>query len=159
MFAGSLSTNSLIFYRPGGNAHDYYYYQAIQIAVSTNGPYIFTSNGSIDTRGYFYLGSFDPSDPTVHLITSDDDSGDGFQFRIQAFLHAGSTYILVVTTHREYATGNFGLLALGPASVNLMTIIPTTSRPITTSKFLFFIYVSTETYTSNEFFSMFKNSL
>ena len=92
----------------------------------------------MDTMGYFYDTSFDPSTPWVNLITEDDDDGDiHLQFRIQAYLQVGHIYILVVTTHRKSVTGSFAVSAVGPGAIRLVSIIPSTSRPITTCKLLF----------------------
>ena len=135
-YGGVLTFNSPVFDRPEGNIDYYYHFQALQVTVSTSGTYIFTSNSDIDTRGYFYQTSFDPSDPTMNLVIEDDDSSSYLQFRIQVYLQSGRTYILVVTTHREYAVGSFSVSAIGPASVSFMSITASTSRPIITRKFL-----------------------
>ncbi|CAF1080015.1 unnamed protein product [Rotaria sordida] len=37
-----------------------------------------------------------------------------------------------ITTHSDYETGSFSISAIGPASVGLMSITPSTSRPIVT---------------------------
>ncbi|CAF3224322.1 unnamed protein product [Rotaria socialis] len=131
-YTGALSANSAIFYRPDGGSNEYYYFQAIQVTISTAGFYTFKSNSTIDTRGYFYQNSFDPSNSAANLVTSDDDGGGSFQFRIQVYLETLRTYILVVTTHRAYITGDFSVSANGPAPLNLISITPVTSRPITT---------------------------
>ena len=97
------------------------------------------SNSTIDTMVYFYDTSFDPSTPWVNLITEDDDDGDiHLQFRIQAYLQVGHIYILVVTTHRKSVLlGVSSSLPLVQARIGLVSIIPSTSRPITTCKLLF----------------------
>jgi hypothetical protein len=133
---GSLSASSPIFYRPGGDNIDYYYFQAIQINVPVDGIYILTTNSTVDTRGYFYYNFFDPSEPTLQLVTDNDDGGTFLQFRIEVYLQLVNTYVLVVTTHRPFALGNFLFLASGPAFVSLTSITPSTSRPITTCKYL-----------------------
>ena len=146
VYSGALSPSSLVFDRPDGNKDDSYCFQAIQITAVTPGTYVFTSSSTIDTMGYFYRTSFDPSNPLANLITDDDDSGDSFQFRIQAYLRSASTYILVVTTHWGSVTGNFMITAIGPASVNLMSITPSTSRPIVTREFFIDAFPIIETY-------------
>ncbi|CAF4317101.1 unnamed protein product [Rotaria sp. Silwood2] len=131
-YSSSLSTSSGIFQRVYGDSEYFYYYQAIQVTVPTSGTYTFTSDSDLDTMGYFYDPSFDPSVPTENLVTDDDDGGDiHAQFLIEAFLEAGRTYILVVTTHGESLTGSFSVSASGPASANFLSITPTTSQPIT----------------------------
>ncbi|CAF1083117.1 unnamed protein product [Rotaria sordida] len=131
-YSSSLSSSSGVFQRVSGDPEYYYYYQAIQVTVSTSGTYTFTTDSDLDTMGFFYDTSFDPSIPTENLVTDDDDGGDiHSQFLIEAFLEAGHTYILVVTTHGDSQTGNFVVSAGGPDSVNLVSITPTTSQPIT----------------------------
>jgi hypothetical protein len=134
-YEGALTTSSQIFYRPQSLTNDYHYFQAIQVTVSVNGIYIFDSNSTADTRGYFYQNSFDPSVPTTNLVTDNDDGGGMLQFRIRVNLQAGTTYILVVTTHRQYVTGTFSVSAAGPSIATLTAITPSTSQPITTRKF------------------------
>jgi hypothetical protein len=130
-YANSLSTTSGMFQRVDGDPEYLYYFNAIQVTVQATGTYTFTSDSELDTIGYFYDNSFDPSEPTVNLITEDDDGDSHFQFRIELFLETGRTYILVVTTHAESETGSFSVSASGPSSAELISITPTTSRPIT----------------------------
>ncbi|CAF4569530.1 unnamed protein product, partial [Rotaria magnacalcarata] len=97
-----------------------YYYQAIEVVVSTSGMYTFNSHSDFDTMGYLYDTSFDSSKPTEKLIIEDDDSGDEIhQFGFKLFLEAEHTYILVVTTHLEEQTGSFSVSMTGPASAVL----------------------------------------
>ena len=134
-YSGALLTSSQIFYRPGGDTNSYYYFQAIEVTVSTAGRYIFMSTSIMDTVGYFYSSPFDPPNPLANLITEDDDDSDDFlQFRIEAELESGRTYVLVVTTHSGSATGIFSVSARGPASASLTSITASTSRPIVTRK-------------------------
>jgi hypothetical protein len=94
--------------------------------------------------GYLYDSTFDPSNPLVNLITDNDDDDSGFfslQFRLEAFLLTGRTYILVVTSHRPSVTGTFSVSAVGPAPVSLTSITASTSQPIITRK-SFFLYHS-----------------
>jgi len=135
-YTGALSTSSPIFYRPQSTTEDYHYYQALQVTITAAGTYVFTSTSGMDTRAYFYRPVFDPSNSTGNLIADNDDGADQFQFRLQVNLELGQTYVLVVTTHEEYVTGSFSVLATGPAYTNLLAITPSTSRPITARKFL-----------------------
>jgi hypothetical protein len=140
-YSGALSGGQ-VFNRPDGYPQEYYYFHAIQITVSTAGIYTFTSHSNMDTVGYLYDSSFDPSNPSANLIADDDNSGDGpRQFRIEAYLQGGRTYIVVVTTHEERVTGTFSISAVGPASVSLMSITPSTSRPIITRKLLSILFL------------------
>ena len=136
-YSGALLPSSQVFYRPDGSPNAYYYFQAIEVTVSTTGKYIFMSTSSMDTVGYLYISTFDPSNPLANLIDEDDDEGDdNYQFRIEVYLQSGQTYILVVTTHLGYITGSFAVSTRGPASASLTSITPSTSRPIVTRKFL-----------------------
>ncbi len=134
-YASELLSSSQAFTRPNGGTGQSYYFQAVQVSVSTNGLYIFMSDSLIDTIGYFYNSPFDPSSPTANLIIDNDDNGDvPFQFRIEAYLETGRTYILVVTTQSASVTGKFSVSAVGLASVSLTSITASTSRPIVTGK-------------------------
>ena len=137
-YTGELSTVGQSFSRPGDSIQRQFYYQAIQVTVSTAATYILRSNSSIDTRGYFYRTYFNPYDPATNLITEDDDGGGSLQFRIQVRLELGQTYILVVTTHNEKVTGSYSVSAVGPGPVDFVSFIAvsTTSTTTTTSKFL-----------------------
>jgi hypothetical protein len=137
-YSGALYSSSPVFIRPQGTANQYYYYQALQVTTYTSGAYSFASESSIDTYGCFYNYPFDPSYPTSNLIAQNDDGGSlgaGNQFRINITLQSSRTYVLVVTTFSTTTTGSFSIRVYGPASVNLMSFTPSTSRPIrTTSK-------------------------
>ncbi|CAF2050992.1 unnamed protein product [Rotaria magnacalcarata] len=116
-YKGTLSSDSQNFSRPGGNTERPFYYEDIQVAVSVAGTYSFQSNSTVDVMGYFYHTSFDPNNSTANLMTKDDDGGDQLQFRIQTYLETEWNYILVVTTHVEFVTGNFLISAVGPSIV------------------------------------------
>jgi len=87
----------------------------------------------MNTYGYFYHDSVNPSYPSQNLITSNDDDNGGRQFRISAALQYGRTYVLVVTTFSGTTKGSFSIRAFGPAVVGLTLITPSTSRPIRTT--------------------------
>ncbi|CAF3781097.1 unnamed protein product [Adineta steineri] len=125
-YSGSLSSSSPIFVRPDKSS-GHYYYQAIQVTVSTFGTYIFTSTSSKDTYGCFYSDSFDPSYPLQNLITTDDDGASNSQFRISATLQSSRTYILIITTYDTNTIGSFVITVNGPASVALSAFIPSTA--------------------------------
>ena len=115
-YDGRLSSISSEFTRRGAIT-GYYYYQALRVTISASGTYILTSVSSMDTYGYLYNGSVDLSDTSQNLITFDDDGGGGIQFRLSSYLSSGSSYVLIVTTHRERQTGHFSIRASGPATV------------------------------------------
>jgi hypothetical protein len=103
------------------------------VTIYTTGTYTFTSSSDVDTYGYLYNDPVDPSYPSQNMITSDDDSNGNLQFRIIRILQAGYTYVLVVTTSSATVTGSFSIRVLGPVSVGLNSITPSTSRPIKTT--------------------------
>lgn len=65
-------------------------YQIYRFTPSEDGTYVFQSGGSVDT--YASVGTADPSDDTWDI--SDDDSGDGNNFRIEFSGVAGTDYYL-----------------------------------------------------------------
>jgi hypothetical protein len=117
-YENGLFSYSSKFVRPNRNRSDYYYH-AIRVRIFTRGSYSFTSSSLIDTYGSFHHFAVDPTNPYESLITFDDDSGGGRQFRISLDLQSEKTYILLVTTFAPNVTGWFKITAVGPASVNL----------------------------------------
>ncbi|CAF4180393.1 unnamed protein product [Adineta steineri] len=131
---GRLSSSNPIFRRPRGDSGYYYYYQAIQVTVSTSGLYSFISTDAMDSFGCLYSDSVDPSYPSQNLITTDDDGAGRGQFRINATLQYARTYVLIVTTYHPSTMGVYMITVNGPSSVILSTFIPSTSRPITSTR-------------------------
>ncbi|CAF1233750.1 unnamed protein product [Adineta steineri] len=125
-YSGYLLSSSQSFARPDYSSTSYYY-EAIQVTVRTSGRYSFTSISSYDTYGYLYNDPFNPSKPSRNLIASDDDSGNSHQFRINATLQSGSTYVLVFTTLSTWQTGSFRIAATGPAPVTLSSYTPSSA--------------------------------
>ena len=66
---------------------------------STDATYKFWSEGDSDTYGYLY-------DADMNVITSDDDSGEGFNFQITQELTAGKQYYYGAKYYYSY-TGRF----------------------------------------------------
>jgi hypothetical protein len=130
LYSGILSSSSPTFTRPNSNT-GYYYYQAIQVTVSTAGRYTFASTSSMDTYGCLYSDSFDPSSPSQNIITSDDDGDGGSQFRINVTLQSGRIYVLVVTTFGASTAGTFTITAVGSGSANMIPVTLTTTKPTT----------------------------
>ena len=65
--------------------------------------YVFCSVGSSDTYGYLLDGD-------RNQLKSDDDSGDGFNFRIARELTAGQTYYLGVRYYSTSTTGSIDVI-------------------------------------------------
>jgi hypothetical protein len=102
--------------RPGGTSSNYYY-KAIRIIVDRTDTYDIRSLSGIDTYGFLYNGTFYLFSPSTNLIKQDDDSGGNYQFRFSAFLVAGVSYTLVVSTHSVLVTGLFSISVTGPGAV------------------------------------------
>jgi hypothetical protein len=100
------------------------------VSTNTSGTYTFASRSSLDTYGYLYQGSFDPSDPSQNLMTSNDDSGGKRQFLFSSYLSAGSSYILIITTAGMDVVGDFSIRVSGPSSVGCAAFTPTAGERI-----------------------------
>jgi len=132
-YSSSLDMNSSTFTRNGGAGT--FYFEAIHVTPKRTGNYTFRSYSTIDSYGYLYMNSFDPSNVTSNLLTyaDDDENGTSDQFFISYTLQAGTTYILIFTTFDNGLTGPFSIVALGPAKVSFLrsNVMPT--PPLTTS--------------------------
>ena len=72
-----------------------YFDRSFGVFVPFNANYSFYTEGSSDTYGYLY--EITGSDYSVYtLIASNDDGGEGTNFRIDAYLQSQHTYCLVV---------------------------------------------------------------
>lgn len=123
-----------MFTRPYGATGGDYYYQALRATIRISGTYTFTSSSVLDMYGILYNGSPNPSYPYQNLITYDDDTAGGGQFRMNASMWAGGDYVLIATTFERRDTGSFSVMASGPGRVDLLMFRPYTSdRPIRSS--------------------------
>ena len=130
VYKGVLSTYSPAFIRPYGIGSSSYY-QAIRISISVSGRYTFTSYGTINTYGYFYTNSFDPSDPTANLLKY--ATGVTQQFSLDVYLYDGSSYFLIVTTYDTNIVGSFAIITSGPSKVDMSRFTPSTRTLMTTT--------------------------
>jgi hypothetical protein len=94
-----------------------YYHETIQINVVTTGLHIFSSISIVDTYGYIYKNNFNPLNPFENLLAQDDDSSGSGQFKLNIYLQASTTYILVVTTSDPNVIGAFSIFVYGPNNV------------------------------------------
>ena len=99
-----------------------FYYELLQVDVTSPGAYTFGSSSSIDTFGLFYNNTFDPSHPETNLAAFDDDSDGSLQFEFTVDLDAGSTYYLVPTTYAPDTLAPFNLFVTGVAEVTLIPL-------------------------------------
>ncbi|CAF1088909.1 unnamed protein product [Adineta steineri] len=117
-YSSNLTTTSPLFCDKGTCPKSTYFYQSIQLNVSTTGSYTILSSSSINTYGYIYNSTFNSSSPTFNKIASDDDSGGSSQFMFNVTLQVMWKYILVVTTFSINVTGSFSLVTSGPGPVS-----------------------------------------
>ncbi len=120
-YSGLLTANSPTYTRNGGSGT--FYYQALEVHVSTTGTYTFQSSSSIgDTFGYLYQGNFYTSYPQYNIVRQDDDGAGGGQFQLIADLRPDLTYILVFTSFNVIQTGSFDIAASGPGTISMTPI-------------------------------------
>lgn len=85
---------------------------------TTTGKYSFSTLGSTDTYGELYRGST--------KLTSNDDGGEGLNFRIIYNLTAGTTYYLKVRGYNYEKTGNYQVVVskdpFHPANIEYIRI-------------------------------------
>lgn len=108
----------------------FYYFEAIQLNISTTANYIIFSNSTMNTYGYIYKDGFIPVQRNIYLIQSDDDSGNNQQFMFNIILQANANYILVVTTFSSHVTGAFSIIATGPQPVAFSRIYISRKRSL-----------------------------
>jgi hypothetical protein len=87
--------------------------------VAMSGYYRLRSSTTVNTVGYIYKETFNTINFRENLLSENDDSCGGVQFKFILNLQVGTTYILVVTTYLPYNTGTFSILASGPSTVSL----------------------------------------
>jgi hypothetical protein len=97
------------------------------------------SKGSIDTFGYLYRSTFYPLLSFYNLIAYDDDSNEDNQFKLTMNLEGNVKYILVVTTHNQYETGSYTLIASGLNRVNIVVASKSSITMVRLFTFSFFV--------------------
>ena len=96
-YSSTLSYNHSRYARYVG-AQALYYYEAIEVKVSTSDTVTFISNSSVDMCGSLYNNTFDPMFPSLNLVAFDDDGAGNLQFLLNLILDPNVVYILVPTT-------------------------------------------------------------
>ena len=114
VYSSALTNRSQIYCRQRNCLGSMFYYEAVQINVNRTGSYTILCNSTMDTYGYIYNTSFNPSFTNENLLLFNDNSGVDLQFIFRTFLQTVTTYILVVTTNRQSVTGVFSVIATGP---------------------------------------------
>ena len=120
-YASTLTTESAIYSR-GSCLSVNYFYEAIEISTVTGAYYAFWSNSTLDMYGYIYKNTFNPFNPSINLLSQDDNECFNMQFLLRVQLQANTTYVLVATTYRPNRMGNFSIIISGPAKVTLNRI-------------------------------------
>ncbi|MCA0239181.1 MAG: proprotein convertase P-domain-containing protein, partial [Bacteroidetes bacterium] len=112
-FTGTLDASDPTFNRPLSGAPcglsgvgTNVFYETFTFTVETAGSYSFAESTPTDGFGALYAGSFDPSNPCANFVNSNDDGNGNLDFLITSTLAPG-TYVLVVTTFSNAATGAY----------------------------------------------------
>ncbi|CAF1054190.1 unnamed protein product [Adineta steineri] len=121
-YSSTLITNSSRFCRTGNCSASIYYYQAIQLNVSTTGTYTILCSSTMNTYGYLYNNTFNSSSLSLNQFASDDDSGGNNQFMFLILLQAVGKYILIVTTYKQNVTGSFSIISTGAGTVRYVKL-------------------------------------
>ena len=116
-YSSALTENHPTYARGGSLSQSLNYFEAIQLNVHTSGSYRVRSSSTLDTYGYLYNNSFDPLNPTINLLQSDDDGAGARQFQFTMVFQTMTDYIVVATTYASNVTGAFSILATGPDSM------------------------------------------
>ena len=118
VYSSKLTADSPTFYR------DFQipkcHFQTLEIFVATRGEYVLWSESTIrDTYGYIYKYDFNALKPSENLLLHHDGSCNEGQFKLFVDLEINTRYVLVVTTRRPNAVGNFSISISGPNNVTL----------------------------------------
>ncbi|UJR18100.1 hypothetical protein I4U23_005000 [Adineta vaga] len=122
-YSSTLTRSSSVYIRPKSYwSTSGFFYEAIEINVATTGMYTISSDSTMDTQGFIYNNSFNPSLPDQNLMSFDDDAGVNKQFILTVVLQATTKYILFVTSYAGNTLGEFSIIGLGPATINFSAI-------------------------------------
>jgi hypothetical protein len=129
VYSSEWTTRSDVYCRDRCSTPDYqydfdddYYYEAILMNVSKAGNLTVISQSNMDTYGYLYENSFDPSDTSLNLLMEDDNSRNNEQFKLTVFAQPSSIYVLVVSTFSPHVMGKFSIRASGASPSSLTRI-------------------------------------
>lgn len=81
----------------------------LEVVVSTSGPDGTTCAGTGDTFLSAYAPTFDPAQPTMNCVASDDDGGDGLCSLVTVTVPQGEAMSFVVTSFGNGATFDWWL--------------------------------------------------
>lgn len=95
-----------------------HYYEAIELKVMESGCYHLVDDNITDIHGYIYEVYFKPMAPGYNSFSQILREYRGNQFELRISLRIGVKYVLVVTTLDQNMTGEFSIIAMGPASIH-----------------------------------------
>ena len=95
------------------------YYAVFEIRAVAASNYSFSSKSNTKTYGYIYNNIFYPNDPSVNLLTHENNTNRNGQFKMTVFLQAWTSYLLLVTTFTRNVTGNLSIAVSGPTKVSI----------------------------------------
>ncbi len=98
-----------------------YYYEAIQLNVTTTGTYFILIIGPFWIHADIYRNNFNSLNPLENLLQQYGFmyAGDADRLRFQLELRSDIVYVLVVTTDMEFVTGPFSIYISGPKNISL----------------------------------------
>ena len=99
-----------------------YYYETIEMKVLESGCYHLNGDNATDIYGYIYEDYFKPMPPGNNSFSQILRAYRGDRFELQMSLLIGIKYVLVVTTFDQNLTGEFSIIATGPANIHFNRI-------------------------------------
>ncbi|CAF1649315.1 unnamed protein product [Rotaria magnacalcarata] len=116
MNSSALTINSQRFCHPTPCIAAMHFYQVIALNVSMDDKYTIQCHSCMDTYGYLFNTTFDPTDTTKNLVEEGDDYGSSTDIFLTVTLQRSIRYILVSTT--------YSLSVLGPFSITSTGLVP-----------------------------------
>jgi hypothetical protein len=121
VYSSVLRSHSLKYCRSGNCVVPDHFYELVDMTVAIDGYFQITSDSVMDTVGYLYSGSVDPSDLEMNMISFDEDGGRNHQFMIVIYLEAMKKYTLLFTTKYAYGFGAYSIIVTGLSAVTIAT--------------------------------------
>ena len=96
-----------------------YYCEIIEIQTKEEGDYTITSHSTKDLIGYIHEKNFTLFDLNINAIEADDNSHYNYQFKINLYRPANSSFLLIVTTAQQLEQGGFSITVQSPSIVSM----------------------------------------
>ena len=96
-----------------------FYCEIIEIQTKEEGDYTITSHSTKDLIGYIHEKNFTLFDLNINAIEADDNSHYNYQFKINLYRPANSSFLLIVTTKTAFEQGDFSITVQGPSTVSM----------------------------------------